>query len=265
MPYGIVLLLLHDRWLVGYIPLLRSMDITRIWWFSNIYLALGLGLSLDALRGGTLKPYLVKGMVAIALLLFGWRCLIQLRADPSDIPYGFPTAAVSTVALLVLVGSFLATRGRERLSVPLRVGIFLAILALFYPRYRACRYVTHYLRQGTERSLMFWHEEFIPLMKPLTRLASGGDPAPDSRDHRAAAYGILGSAGRSITLSKALRDAFDRRGLIEAGWNGLCYYFKPAPQTLAKFGIRYYIAERAEQVPRLVDTGWRHLLTVPRG
>jgi hypothetical protein len=92
-------------------------------------------------------------------------------------------------------------------------------------------------------------------MKPYTRLATLCDPFPWSQDTKAYRHQILGSAGRSIILNKAFKDYLQQRGLIEPGFLGMTYSFRPAPPAvLAPFGIRYCISRGPNE--QLAQMGW---------
>jgi hypothetical protein len=187
--------------LAAAVPVVKSLNITRLLWFSDVFLLLGAGLAANAV----------------------WQ-----------------RAAHARLALRVLWTSLLV------ITVLVRFSTFRAQARFF---------------SVTESYTQFQPAEFLERIKPGTRLATLADPFPLSHDTKANSHGILGSAGRSIILDKAFRDDLRRRKLIELGFNGMTYFFVPAPpDALARFGIRYCLSPLRDQ--QLEDWGWKPILAL---
>jgi len=181
------------------VPLLKAMNVSRILWFSDVFLLLAAGLAANAVYQAARPYHVAWRLVWVALLL---------------------------VSLGARISAFRAQAG------------FFCI---------------------TESYTLFQPAEFLSDMKPYTRLATLADPFPISQDTKAARNGILGSAGRSIILDKALRDYLLQRKLIELGCQGMTYFFRPAPpDVLARFGIRYCLTSGRDD--QLAEWGWRPLV-----
>ncbi|MEI8041380.1 MAG: hypothetical protein WCL11_08230 [Verrucomicrobiota bacterium] len=186
------------------LPLVRATNITRVLWFSDLFLMLSAGLAVHCL--GQILPGSGRG----------WR------------------AAWLALLALALVPRFLV-----------------------FDRQTRCYYMN-------EEVAKFQPQEFVPRMKPFTRLAALTDPVPYSADTKANAHQLLGSAGRSIILNKAFRDYLERAGLIARGYYGMTYFFKPAaPEVLAPFGIRYVLryCDRTDDTlnEQFLKSGWRNM------
>jgi hypothetical protein len=202
---GIILLRLLPA-LVERLPLVRATNITRVLWFSDVFLMLSAGFAVQRVA--------------------------QILSR-----YGRPGRVLGLLALAAaLVPRCLAFNGQSN---------------------------TFYLNEAVAR---FQPEEFLPLMRPYTRLAAFTDPVPLSADTKANAHRMLGSAGRSIILNKAFRDYLERADAIRLGYYGMTYFFQPAaPETLAHFGIRYGLAYfhkmDGDVNTQLTQLGWTRLGT----
>jgi hypothetical protein len=195
LPALVVIVLRLFPGLVAAVPLVRAMNISRVLWFSDLFLLLAAGIAVNAIYQAVRHRHV------------GYRIL----------------------------------------------GLVLLALALA-PRYRVFREQANFFRMH-ETQAQFYPVELLGYLQRSTRLATLFDPIDWSQDTKANRVGVLGSAGRSIILQKAFRDRLLSQHLIGLGFHGMTYFFLPAPPpVLARFGIRYCLAEGRE--PQLTNSGW---------
>ena len=185
-----------------HLPLVKATNISRLLWFADLFLALPVGVALVAVWRG-MPPFRLR---ALSAFLDG------------------------------LLDSSTRIATRHNLGGRVLLGIT-AALCLGQRGYAFLKQVDN--ATSTEKWTLFQPERFLTMMQPYTRLATLCDPVPWSQDTKAYRHQVLGSAGRSIILNKAFKDYLQKRGLIEAGFSGMTYFFRPAPPAvLAQFGIR---------------------------
>jgi hypothetical protein len=175
------------------------MNLTRILWFSDLFLMLAAGVAVES----TLR--------------------VLTKRDGSFNP------------LLALVLVFLAV------AILLRYGVMRAQANWFL---------------ASERMTGFQPVEFLNRMKAGARMAALSDPLPWSYESKAGSHGILGSSGRSIIADRPLRDHLRAEGLIEMGFSGMTWFFRPGPpEALGRFGIRYCLTEHFNA--QMEQWGWK--------
>lgn len=258
-PVAGVLILLLFKPIWWSIPLLRSMDIKRIWWISNIFLMTSVGIALDSvwkrqlgIRSAMLALIIGTMTVLAGYAFFEWN---QLRDA-----YTFPVF-IFLAALWVYVGYRALWKGdgpakgpawANRIPAMISVVIGGCLVAVHYPSFAGitglramagCSATHHYSlleRAGFPHPLLLANKAGVPVMKPYSRFATNL-PSGTGVEFRAAPHRILGSSGRSVLLNRKFTERLLADGLIEIDDNPLAYHFTRPwdPDKLADYGIRY--------------------------
>ena len=182
-PFGFITICRLFPALPAHLPLVKATNISRLLWFADLFLALPVGVAVEAVWRG-MPPF---GLRPLSVFLDG----------------------------LLHSSTRIATRynlgGRVLLGLVLALGLAQRGAAFF-------KEVNQFI--CNEKWTHFQPESFVTLMKRGTRLATLSDPQPWSQDTKANAHRILGSAGRSIILNKAFKDYLQTHELIEPGFGG---------------------------------------------
>ncbi|PWU14991.1 MAG: hypothetical protein C5B50_16150 [Verrucomicrobia bacterium] len=257
LPFLFVLLCHLFPTLPSAIPFIRSTNITRFLWFSDIFLMLPVGWALHTLW--------IKSVSTVALVPSSNTPARRVRAP------GLQDEAIELVGRVPSRGAPSRcaeepeksspahvpdqTQRRNRFWSPaLLVVLLLSCAAIRIP-------VFHLLANLAETSEGWTHfqpYQFLNFMLPGTRLATLAPPLILSHDTKVNSYGILGSAGRSIILDGVFKQFLEDNQLIESAFHGMTYFFRPAPpEKLGHFGIRYCITTGPEDpLPKL---GWKQI------
>jgi hypothetical protein len=160
----------------------------------------------------------------------------------------------SDVFFLIPVGRALETMTKWPRSMWPLVGACLLCGAVGPRALVAWRQLTAFVTSADETR--FQPAAFLDLMQPGSRLAADIDPVPRNFDIKATPFGLLASSGRSILLDGRWRAHLLSQQLIALGWKGMTYYFVPnSPETLARFGIRYFATHDHQEDLR--QLGWK--------
>jgi hypothetical protein len=239
LPFAAVCLVLLVPATREWLTPLRPVDVTRVWWCSNVFLMLAFGHGVAAaVHGRVPRP------IAAAMLLASLAVLVVVA---SRVRMGTADVWLS-LASTVLMFALCLRHGRAW-----TVAMVVLLAASLLPRMDRFVELIHPPGTLVRAADLRFPEAFADRIARNTRLAS---MSPDL-DQKASAHGILGSTGRSIILSAALQDHLAGRGLTVPDRGGLIYFFKPAPPAvLAEYGIRYFAAPLAHDLERW---GWKRL------
>ena len=258
------------------IPFVRSVDSTRVWWFSNIFLALALGRLLDA-SWKRVFPWFFQCLIGVTAIGMAYVCFIlpQLIPEFSEVGLLHRTVAWGTViGLLTILFSSLARAipraqsstgditskhpGWEGGAV-VGKGLIISVLLLAQVptmvhvmglNKRSCDIGNHYFAYSQEAT--FQPQRLLKSMEPGYRMASEESPG-QGHDLKAVFGGVLGSNARAIVSSQALMEILTRLQLVKLDDN---YFFSPPWQTekLSRLGIRYLLLK--QQSTELEGQGW---------
>ncbi|GEM_PF-6060062 len=257
------------------VPFVRSIDSTRVWWFSNVFLILAIGRLLD-LSWHRAFPWFVRCLIGIVALGIAYvvGAPSQLIPEFSDTALLYRILAWGTVASLVamLFSSFVrppaqtnvddAASTNPKLDVGsvvgkgLMVGVLLLGLTPTLAKVmgldiKSCHRGNHYFAYSPEAT--FQPQALLAAMQPGYRMASE-EPPGEGHDLKAVFGGVLGSNARAIVSSQALMEILDRLKLIRLDDN---YSFSPPWQTetLSRLGIRYLLLK--QQSTELESKKWK--------
>lgn len=268
-PVVFILLLLGCWRLWTAIPFLRNTDITRVWWFSNVFLMVGLGRGLDLMRTRGLDSWFAKifgggtAVLLVSLLIFlGWK-----RAWPD---YTIPSFLFVVSVLLYAfipeiprINAFLAEEKRRTFYRQATALLFtlsilgaqsVAILKITgLQNWSAC-HSSHYF--SDVGSAYFQPQNLLDAMEPYSRVACEL-LAVHGHDAKAVRRHVFGSNQRTVLPNKAFGDYLLKESLVEIDQEKpLSYHFKKPVKAdiMSSLGIRYsiYLSHenlRAEYAP----------------
>ena len=248
------------------IPLVKSVDITRVFWFSIPFCYVYAGYFIAYARFG----WLPRG-VAVFLLFVSLATLavIQISPETSEV-----SALHSIILLLVVAGALtlLLTWQSEqpkgyRANLGYSIGGVLLIGSLILTPIPVMVRVLGLNTGscgGTQYSDNLAASRFTPysllsLMEKGSRLATEVH-THKGHDLRVATHEILGSAARGIVVDRKFGKLLEEKRLVTVDQIPYGYYFSRPWQTdaLSWLGIRYLLVNRSTDL-ELEDKGWTRL------
>lgn len=262
------------------IPFVRSVDSTRIWWFSNVFLVLALGRLLDSSWQRVLSWPVHQWLIGISAfgIAFAYFRLPKLIPEFSEIAPIYHICVLGTILGLFAIllsswrigglqtqqagGDIMAAVPAEDMRSIVGKGliVFVLLLALVPTlvhvlglNKRSCDRGNHYFANSREST--FQPSALLQAMVPGYRMAAEESPV-EGHDLKAIFGGVLGSNARAIVSSQALMEIFDRQQLIKLDYN---YYFAPPwqPDKLNRLGVRYLLLKQRSN--ELEIQGWANI------
>ena len=266
LPTVIALILYMNSGLRFAIPFIKSVDISRVFWFSIPFCYVYVGYFIAYARLGQLPR-----SMAVFLLVASSATLAVIRTLPETAEV---SALHSIVLLLVVVGALallLTWRsGRPtgyRVSLGSGIGGSLLIGSLILtpiPVMTRVLGLNTGTCGGTQYSASLAASRFAPysllgLMEKGNRLATEIH-THKGHDLRAAAHEILGSDARGIVVDKQFGKFLEDKRLVTVDQIPYGYYFSRPWQTdeLSRLGIRYLLVNRSPDL-ELEGKGWKRL------
>lgn len=265
LPTAIAIVLYMNSGLRSALPLVKSMDISRVFWFSIPFCYIYVGYLIAYARLGR-----VPRSVAVFLLLVSVATLAAIRTLPESAGisalHSIGLLLLAAGALVLLLKSNLAQASR---SAALGSGVGGALLIgslILTPIPIVVRILGLNTGScgGTQYSANFAASRFTPhsligLMEKGNRLATEIH-THKGHDLRVAPYEILGSDARGIVVNKKFGKGLEEKRLITVDQVPYGYYFSRPWQTneLNWLGIRYLLVNRAPDI-ELEEKGWRRL------
>ncbi len=261
LPFLFVIVMLRYRTLQSSLPLMKSIDITRILWFSSIFLMIPLGLFFDRLTQRKLSLTFTKYLIVLLTpLLFLAAFGVKFEKRYTDIFI----YVLSPIVILLAYYKLVKSKRDDKLAFNwLGISIFALLFLVRFDVY----YDSITWSSVSEDMMSYSPVEFVEHMEQYSRLSSCQMPIYNeagysSPDQKIAKYNILGSAGRSIILHGGFRSFLEKNDLISFGWLKLLYYFKiNTPDQLARFGIRYFVTQSKDS-PEAENLGWKKVFSV---
>lgn len=259
-PFLLITIMLRYRSIPSALPIVRSIDTTRVLWFADIFFMIPLGLMFDSLAQKRLSFVSARRLLYVAAPILLAACYV-VKSGHNPVELG--AYVLSPVFLLIAYCLLVKYRpGQESAWRAFSILLFVSVL---FPRYDAYETIST-CQSHSEETMSYAPVEFAERMEPYYRLATHElpqhlDPSSSS-DQKAAKYRIFGSGGRSIIMHGKFRTFLEENDLISSGegWRAQLYYFKPdSPEELALFGIRYFVLESKDS-SAMEKLGWRPVL-----
>lgn len=250
------------------IPLVKSMDISRVWWFSIPFCYVYVGYFIVYARLGRMPPYL-----AALLLLAASVTLVTIHLLPETAEVS-PLHSICLLLAILGAGAMLIRRGAaapidSRTKAIAGVGGALLIGSLVLtpvPVMARVLGLNSGTCAGTQYSTNFAASRFAPyslidLMEKGHRLATEIH-THKGHDLRVASEGILGSDARGIVVDGRFGKYLEDKRLVTVDQVPYGYYFSRPWQTdeLTRLGIRYLLVGGSSDA-ELEGKKWRRLGT----
>ncbi len=242
-----------------HLPLVRSVDSTRVWWYSNIFLTIAVGRLLDASWRGSL-PRLFQPLTGFLALVLA----VIYFVLPTMVP---EFSEMAPLHKIIFWGTVLSLSAMTFSNIPMgrswgepvgkwvmSAAIVLAPLPTLIQTMAlnksSCGRGNHYFARSEEAT--FQPLSLLNAMAPGFRMASDGNPVA-GHDLKCIFGGVLGSNARAIVSSQKLMDILVQSKLVHPNDN---YSFSPPWQTdiLSQLGIRYLLMQK--QSNELELEGW---------
>ena len=259
-PFLLITIMLRYRSIQSALPIVKSIDVTRVLWFADIFFMIPLGLMFDSLAQKRLSFVSARRLLYVAAPLLLAACYV-VKSGHNPVELG----AYVLSPVFLLLAYCLLVKYRPAQESAWRAFSILLFVSVLFPRYDAYETISTF-QSHSEETMSYAPVEFAERMEPYYRLATHElpqhlDPSSSS-DQKAAKYKILGSDGRSVIVHGKFRTFLQENDLISSGegWMAQLYYFKPnSPEELALFGIRYFVSESKDS-SAMEKLGWRPVL-----
>ncbi len=250
------------------IPLVKSMDISRVWWFSIPFCYVYVGYFIAYVRLGRLPPQLAVCLLAVSAATLATIHLVPETAEVS--------ALHSVCLLLVMLGAG-AILIRWRIAAPMdrRANVLAGVGGVLLTGSLILTPVPVMTRvlglntgmcAGTQYSTNFAASRFAPysligLMEKGHRLATEVH-THKGHDLRVASEGVLGSDARGIVVDRKFGKYLEDKRLVTVDQVPYGYYFSRPWQTdeLSRLGIRYLLVGGSSDA-ELEGKKWKRLGT----
>jgi len=250
--------------LVGYLlqyygqalPFVRSVDSTRLWWFSNIFVVISIGKLVDSAWDKDFNIYFKYTIGILTLILFLVTAFIsRLIPEFSNMAMihkiVFWGTSLSLLFILFSSKHVIVTTGKSLIITVLllsQIPTFIQVLGL---NLKSCERGNHYF--SYKREANFQPTLLLGEMEKNTRLTTEEYPV-GGRDLKGIFGGILGSNARAIVASQNLMNIFNKNNLIKVDDT---YFFNSPWQTekLNRLGIRYILLRTASR--ELQNKNWK--------
>ncbi|MCA9408792.1 MAG: glycosyltransferase family 39 protein [Candidatus Omnitrophica bacterium] len=271
MPILIVFFLFHFQAIWQAIPLVKSTDISRLWWFSNVFLMQGVGQCIDRLNQ---KNKWTAGLILYSYLLLLLELCFRVFLKHSFF-YHHMYLIFFTAFILICIAavhlsknfaqnkklpSYLMNPNHRRIIAALIIILQMIVIStriLEVQNLSVCRAGCYFTEKGGD---LFTPRSFLKYIPPKTRIAVD-DLSEQGRDLKINRDLIFGSSGRSVVLNKDFSEYLLKENLITPDNAQFAYHFSPPwrIEPLAELGIRFIMQKGIN--PTLTKQGWRLLAT----
>lgn len=256
LPMVIVLSLTVLRGIWSAIPLLRSTDISRVLWFSNIWTMASLGYAVHWLNGSlSARKKTLAGMLALYVTSI-MLCFLNMGWNTTD---RFMTAMLILMVIVVTGAGFLIwLRSKNSALTILSIGSLAMALLPAHNYFSGLFEIVNGMRQhdiacdtffyNSAKKASFQPTAFFKVMKPYRRLAADFPPVLFASLQDTATARIFGADGRSINLHGGFKKYLLQQGIIQEHWYGTTYYFSGNDtEQFEKLGVQYVITPNPEK------------------
>ena len=272
VPIPAVFTLLVHHKLLALIPLVRTTELTRFWWVSNVFLILAVGRFMDAVRDGRIRLGWPGALLLSVIQLVLLAVSLSFRENPVG-GYRLPVIFFWVLGIVYVVSRTYFSNRRLSAGPPFsgrwaadcffvlfasalcfaRTPLSMEILEL--QNCRQCQpkgAIWYAPREETEFQPAF----LLKFIKPFSRIATEGH-ATLGHGFRAAKASVLGSSGLTPLLDAGFFNYLHRFDLINVDpFPAVNYHFKRPwnKEMLAHLGIAYVMQVFAN--PDLEHAGW---------
>jgi len=251
-PVLAVLFLLAEPRVWESIPLVRSTDITRVWWFSNVFLALGVARFVSRIIDGSLSRPEALGSLALSLIALGG---VFVFGPFDHISFIIFCSMVLFAVLMAVLGFFPSwlRPGKRSGAVAVAACVCFFLCVYSFPNYlyrlRLDMPDSCYGNFAPGSLAAFQPPQFLSLMEPFHRMAAEKSSL-HGLDATALYGGVLGSGGRSVVAHREFRKYLDEKDLVHHDESLSGYHFRSPwrPELLRRLGIRYVISNWAPEL-----------------
>ncbi len=265
MVFIFILLNAHTFW--QKIPLVKSTDISRLWWFSNVFLVIGVGKSLDTIRN--------RSAYTSWLVLYGYLLLVVelcFRAflkhtflyDQKYMIFFFVLSILGFLVIYLLKKKDRSKQASFVLNWKVHfwiIGSAIIGLQIFCVSTRimelqnqsVCRTGFYFSEKGDD---VFRRRSFLDHIPTNSRIAVD-DVSQHGRDIKINRDFVFGSTGRSVILNREFSEFLLKEELITPDNVPFAYHFSPPwkEESLATLGIRFVMQKGYDH--KLIQKGWR--------
>jgi len=260
LPVLAVFFLLGNQELWWKIPVLRTADIQRFYWMSNVFLVLAAGFWIQSFLDGKVKR---EEIVFLFCLSFGLIVVLDFAKVWGRILLDYKLGIYLWMGILLI--SLIQMKKIEKILPKLYPFLFSVLIAfIIFPMLNTLlqfRYPgqcgTNHLYSPKENAYFVPHN-LLDGMEPNVRMVS----QYAHLDLTAIERNVLGGNGRSIILNKKLTSFLFKEDLIDGYQKTpLAYVFKPPwkLELLNLLGIRYLLP--IGESPMVSQGGWRRKLS----
>lgn len=267
LPVIAVFFLLHYKNIYDSLPLIKSTDITRIFWLSNVFLFIAVGVCLDNIHTFQISFRAAVGFVIMttAVILF-YHFILDWNVLPPPYRRAVYIFLFSLIFYLVVKINIKRFSPYGEIIFSKTVYAFFAFTLIYanlicsvditgLSNLKSC--LSHYFSPVEYAS--FEPEKFIPHFEPQSRVATEMTSAY-GHDLKINLIDLFGSNGRSVLLDKKFTLYLLDNGLISIDQIPLAYHFSPPWKTdkLTELGIKYLIIpyENVSSAKELRKKGW---------
>jgi len=248
-PTVIVLFLVRFQTLWGAIPFIKSTDITRVLWISNIFLMPTAGKALDTLQNGEYsKRFAIFCLIgAVGIFLF-YQFAVGL-----DFGYQISFVIILFALFLYVIFTFFKNPILKISAHILFCAAVILAFSLSTIEVLGLKFLSKLdCEKGSHHFSWIWEADYQPkyflqYIEPCSRVATHRD-TNFGDDFRLSKYKIFGSMGRNPLINKDFTNYLVSRALIGIDESPLIsYHFKPPwdAEELSKLGIQYVVQQSA--------------------
>lgn len=247
------------------IPLLKSMDISRLLWFSLPFCFVYVGYFISYLRSGLIPKWILLTIISINFALAAILKFTSETADVSSLHF-FIFIIFGFGLLLVYISQNPKMDFELKSKVQFLGFVFAVFGVLLTPVPVIVRVLGLNIQtcEGTQYSNNFEQSRFMPGFL-IDKMTKNNRVATEIHTHkgqdlRAAMDGIFGSDARAIVVHKQFGKYLEAKHLVTVDQIPYGYYFSRPWQTneLSKLGIRYLLIGKAKD-PELDSKNWTFL------
>jgi hypothetical protein len=165
-PFLLITIILRYRSIQSALPIVKSIDVTRVLWFADIFFMIPLGLMFDSLAQKRLSFVSARRLLYVAAPLLLAACYV-VKSGHNPVELG--AYVLSPVFLLLAYCLLVKYRpGQESAWRAFSILLFASVL---FPRYDAYETISTF-QSHSEETMSYAPVEFAERMEPYYRLAT---------------------------------------------------------------------------------------------